>query len=103
MAFEDMYFPSAETRTVIGANLIREHQLDVVWKRINQIKSRQMIRYTDILFQRPSDQYRKPHPFYRLLTWITSIPKLVKKIFTFEAMNKEGLVIVYLPLWGAHY
>jgi hypothetical protein len=60
------------------------------------------VRFQEILFSRPADQYRKPHALYRLLTWIASIPQLVKKIFTFDALNKEGLVIVYLPLWGAH-
>lgn len=29
------------------------------------------------------------------------MPKLVKKIFTFDTLNQEGLVIVKLPLWGS--
>ena len=36
-----------------------------------------------MLFGRPSDAFRKPHAHYKLLNWIASNPKLLKKIFTF--------------------
>ena len=30
------------------------------------------------------------------------MPKLVKALFTFDSINQEGLIIVYMPLWGSH-
>jgi len=54
-----------------------------------------------MLFGRPTDAYRKPHAHYKLLNWIASIPKLIKKIFSFNTINQEGLIIAYLPLWGS--
>jgi hypothetical protein len=39
---------------------------------------------------------------YRLLEWATSEPKLAEKIFRFEPLPAEGLVLAYLPLFGSH-
>ena len=67
---------------------MREQQGQPQWKRINQIKYKHQVKYQEMLFGRPSDIFRKPHAQYKLLNWITSFPKLVKKIFNFDTMNQ---------------
>lgn len=102
MLFEDMYFPTNDSKHIFGSNLLKELNEPLEWRRINQIARRRNVRYGETLFHEQPQRYRDPHSIYRLLLWMTSMPQVMRKIFLFETLNQEGLVLVYLPLHGSH-
>ena len=73
---------------IIGPSIIKAMGSDLDWMRINDILQRPNIKFIDPLFAQSAQKYKESPQLYRFLHWVTSIPKLMLKIFRFQMLTR---------------